>query len=151
MHWQGVPISMLLTREYANQHPDIYRELFRSMQCWLDKSPTEAHLALAKAGLPIVTENIDRLHQKAGSPKVVELHGNLKDGLVLLDDPVRNWDKAIRIIDGATHLLVVGCSLKVKPAGDIPKLAGEKGLLVDTINEAADERVMQWLKNNKLL
>ena len=40
--------------------------------------PNAAHLALAELELTIVTQNIDGLHQKAGSKKVVELHGTLR-------------------------------------------------------------------------
>ena len=40
--------------------------------------PNAAHLALAELELTIVTQNIDGLHQKAGSKEVVELHGTLR-------------------------------------------------------------------------
>lgn len=48
-------------------------------------SPTEAHLALAEAeqnlpegySLNIITQNVDGLHQRAGSKNVIELHGNV--------------------------------------------------------------------------
>ena len=46
------------------------------------KSPNPSHFALAKMqsifkNFAIVTQNIDNLHQKAGSNKVIELHGNI--------------------------------------------------------------------------
>lgn len=49
----------------------------------LNASPNPAHLALAdlqKAGRvqTIITQNIDRLHQKAGAGDVIELHGNME-------------------------------------------------------------------------
>lgn len=49
----------------------------------LNASPNPAHLALAdlqKAGRiqTIITQNIDRLHQKAGAVDVIELHGNIE-------------------------------------------------------------------------
>lgn len=49
----------------------------------LNASPNSAHLALAdlqKAGRvqTIITQNIDRLHQKAGAVDVIELHGNIE-------------------------------------------------------------------------
>jgi NAD-dependent deacetylase len=44
--------------------------------------PNPAHIALAELGrhvprLTLITQNIDGLHQRAGSPKVIELHGNI--------------------------------------------------------------------------
>jgi NAD-dependent deacetylase len=57
---------------------DIYRDRGRML---LDKKPNKAHLALAeleKSGLlkGIITQNIDRLHQFAGSSMILEIHGN---------------------------------------------------------------------------
>ncbi len=120
------------------------------MLTWMDKEPTKAHYAIAKAGIPVVTENIDRLHQKAGSETVIELHGNLKQGIALLGDPIRNWEKAKDTVAAADHLLVIGCSLDVKPAGDLPSAAREQGTQVSIINEDADQAVPAWLKRLKL-
>ena len=39
--------------------------------------PNPAHLALARAELTIITQNIDGLHQRAGTVNVIELHGTL--------------------------------------------------------------------------
>ncbi|MCS7000621.1 MAG: NAD-dependent deacylase [Candidatus Kapabacteria bacterium] len=46
--------------------------------------PNPAHIALAKLEqivptFTLITQNIDRLHQRAGSQRVLELHGNLED------------------------------------------------------------------------
>ena len=38
--------------------------------------PSAAHLALARAGVQVITQNIDGLHQDAGSDGVLELHGS---------------------------------------------------------------------------
>jgi NAD-dependent deacetylase len=42
-----------------------------------DVAPTAAHRALASRPLTIITQNVDGLHQKAGSKQVVEYHGSL--------------------------------------------------------------------------
>lgn len=42
-----------------------------------DVVPTAAHRALAARELTIITQNVDSLHQKAGSTNVVEYHGSL--------------------------------------------------------------------------
>ena len=38
--------------------------------------PTAAHRALADAGASVITQNVDELHQRAGSHDVVEIHGS---------------------------------------------------------------------------
>jgi NAD-dependent deacetylase len=52
---------------------------------FLNAEPTEAHYFLAKLEAIdklscVITQNIDGLHQKAGSKKVVEIHGNIRKG-----------------------------------------------------------------------
>jgi NAD-dependent deacetylase len=56
-----------------------YRPRFADLD---DKRPNSAHLALAELehrGLleAVVTQNIDRLHSKAGSERVIEVHGSI--------------------------------------------------------------------------
>jgi NAD-dependent deacetylase len=57
-----------------------YRARFASL---VDKEPNEAHLALAeleRRGLVrgVITQNVDRLHRKAGSERVIEVHGSIE-------------------------------------------------------------------------
>jgi NAD-dependent deacetylase len=51
--------------------------------------PTKAHQALAAAGAAVITQNVDGLHQAAGSPDVVELHGSAGRAACL--DPFCGW------------------------------------------------------------
>jgi len=56
-----------------------YGERFQTLE---DKSPNRAHLALAgleRAGLldAVITQNIDRLHARAGSRELIEVHGTI--------------------------------------------------------------------------
>jgi NAD-dependent protein deacetylase/lipoamidase len=41
------------------------------------KQPNDAHRALAELGIPVITQNIDGLHAKAGSRDVIEIHGSI--------------------------------------------------------------------------
>ncbi len=65
------------------QHPDRFFEWLRPLAShMLDAHPNAAHLALAEleaAGQlqTIITQNIDGLHQRAGSKHVLEVHGTL--------------------------------------------------------------------------
>ncbi len=51
---------------------DIFYSMFENVK------PNPAHYALAKLGCPVITQNIDNLHQEAGSKEVIEFHGTAK-------------------------------------------------------------------------
>lgn len=42
-----------------------------------NKKPTNAHLSIASHGIKVITQNIDNLHEKAGSSNVLHIHGDL--------------------------------------------------------------------------
>jgi NAD-dependent SIR2 family protein deacetylase len=85
--------------------------------------PNAGHLAvtgLQQAGLVtgVVTQNVDRLHSRAGTHDVVELHGNL-DRVVCLDcgqvSPRAELDRRLRAVNRAWRARVLG----VNPDGDV--------------------------------
>jgi len=49
------------------------------------KEPNGAHRALAALGIPVITQNIDGLHGKAGSRDVIEIHGSIATASCLVD------------------------------------------------------------------
>lgn len=76
------PPETILSHTFYRNHPEeFYRFYWDKMLC-LDAEPNITHLKLAEleqAGklTAVVTQNIDGLHQKAGSKKVMELHGSV--------------------------------------------------------------------------
>lgn len=76
--WKGRPVRDFLGRDTYRHDPVEFFELFCSMEAWCRAEPNAAHLALAGLSVPVITQNIDGLHQKAGSKRVIELHGNLR-------------------------------------------------------------------------
>lgn len=76
--WKGRPIRDFLGRDYFRHNLMGFLALYSQMVAWCDAAPNAAHLALAAHRVPVITQNIDGLHQKAGSKAVVELHGNLR-------------------------------------------------------------------------
>jgi len=79
--WQYPPEVIISHSFFANQTNEFF-DFYRSKLLHLDAQPNKAHFALAaleKAGKlkAIITQNIDGLHQKAGSENVVELHGSV--------------------------------------------------------------------------
>ncbi len=82
-----------------------------------DARPNDGHLALAafeQMGLlaGIITQNIDGLHQKAGSATVVEFHGSLDSFSCLT---CRQSSPLARVRQGALPALCPGCGAVLKP------------------------------------
>ncbi len=79
--WDYPPETILSRTFFMRNIEEFYRFYHAKMNC-LEAKPNPAHIKLAeleKAGklTAIVTQNIDGLHQSAGSKKVYELHGSI--------------------------------------------------------------------------
>ncbi|MCL2150272.1 MAG: NAD-dependent protein deacylase [Dehalococcoidia bacterium] len=77
----GFPPEELLSRSLFAQQPKLFYRYYRENLIARHAHPNAAHLALAKLermGLlkAVITQNIDGLHQAAGSQEVLELHGS---------------------------------------------------------------------------
>lgn len=75
------PPEEILSHTFFEKHTEYFFNFYRDKLLCLDAEPNAAHLKLAeleKAGKlsAVVTQNIDGLHQKAGSKRVYELHGS---------------------------------------------------------------------------
>ena len=75
------PETILSHTFYMGRTEEFYR-FYRNKMLFPDAEPNRAHKALAKLEQEgklsaVVTQNIDGLHQKAGSKKVYELHGSV--------------------------------------------------------------------------
>ena len=76
------PPETILSHTYFMRKPEGFWRFYRDKMLCLDARPNAAHLKLAeleRAGKlrAVVTQNIDGLHQKAGSQTVYELHGSV--------------------------------------------------------------------------
>lgn len=76
------PPETILSHSFFYAHTEAFYRFYREKMLVLDVEPNRAHLALARleqAGKlkAVVTQNIDGLHQKAGSRRVFELHGSI--------------------------------------------------------------------------
>ncbi len=77
-----VPPETMLSHSYFMSHTDDFYRFYRDKMLPLEAEPNAAHYKLAeleKAGKLdcVVTQNVDGLHQKAGSKRVFELHGSV--------------------------------------------------------------------------
>ena len=77
-----IPIERIISHTFFMNHPDIFYSVYKDKLCFPDAKPNYCHLVLAKLeemGIvkAVITQNIDNLHQMAGSKKVIELHGSV--------------------------------------------------------------------------
>lgn len=118
-----------------------------------DCQPNAAHIALAELekhhDVHIITQNVDDLHERAGSTNVLHLHGELfkirdevtgdvydctealaddavsekgnplRPHIVWFSEPVPAMDEAVSIVVEAELLLIIGTSLEVYPAAGL--------------------------------
>lgn len=78
----GYPPEELLSHSFFTRKPDIFYRYYKELLMSTDARPNDAHIALAQLEQmgklsAVVTQNIDGLHQKAGSKNVFELHGSI--------------------------------------------------------------------------
>ena len=78
----NIPPEQIISHSFFVRHPKEFYEFYKSKMLYPDALPNAAHryfAALEKEGkrVSVVTQNIDGLHQKAGSVKVFELHGSV--------------------------------------------------------------------------
>lgn len=76
------PPETILSHSFYRSHPGEFYRFYRNKMLFLDAKPNKAHIKLAeleKAGKlkAVITQNIDGLHQAAGSQNVLELHGSV--------------------------------------------------------------------------
>ncbi len=78
----GRPPEELLSHEFFLRHTDVFFDYYRKYLVHPQAKPNPAHFALARLEQPgkltaVITQNIDGLHQQAGSRRVLELHGSV--------------------------------------------------------------------------
>lgn len=76
------PPEVILSRTFFDNNPAVFYRFYREKMLFLSAQPNDAHRKLAQleaAGrlTAVITQNIDNLHQKAGSKNVLELHGSV--------------------------------------------------------------------------
>lgn len=95
--------EQVVSHTFFMRYPEAFYEFYKEKMMALDAKPNPAHMKLAeleKAGklTAVVTQNIDGLHQAAGSRNVYELHGSIhrnycmKCGKFYDAEYVKNYD-----------------------------------------------------------
>lgn len=78
----SVSPETILSRTFFFNHTDEFYRFYRTKMIYPDAKPNVAHHTVAKLetlgkDVTVITQNIDGLHQQAGSSSVIELHGSV--------------------------------------------------------------------------
>ena len=168
--WEGYRVEDVCTPEAFARSPQTVIDFYNARRrAAAVAEPNAAHFALADLerayDVQIITQNVDDLHERAGSGKVLHLHGELNKLRSTVDEneilpwqgdqtladrdsrgrPLRPhivWfgeavpliEEAVRLVEAADTVIVVGTSLKVYPAASLLHYArfGVPVYLIDT-------------------
>ena len=153
--WEGYRVEDVCTPEAFARSPQTVIDFYNARRrAAAAAEPNAAHFALADLerayDVQIITQNVDDLHERAGSGKVLHLHGELNKLRSTVDEneilpwqgdqtladrdsrgrPLRShivWfgeavpliEEAVRLVEAADIVIVVGTSLKVYPAASL--------------------------------
>jgi len=100
--WAQHRIEDVATPEGFARDPDLVQGFYNSRRAELrTRAPNAAHHALARleaehAGtVTLITQNVDDLHERAGSSRVLHMHGELKKARCMLCRAVSPWEEDI--------------------------------------------------------
>lgn len=80
--WEGYNIEEVATPEAWHQNPTLVQQFYNEKRkAVLEAEPNRAHILLAEMekhfDVHIITQNIDNLHEKAGTKNILHLHGEI--------------------------------------------------------------------------
>jgi NAD-dependent deacetylase len=81
--WEQYDIHEIATPEAWKRNPDLVTEFYNQRRKQIiETSPNEAHFFIAELEkhfeVSVITQNIDDLHERAGSSTILHLHGNIR-------------------------------------------------------------------------
>ncbi|MBL7852728.1 MAG: NAD-dependent deacylase [Cyclobacteriaceae bacterium] len=99
--WEGHRIEDVATPDAWRRNPERVLDFYNQRRkAALEAQPNDAHRLLAELearfDVVIITQNVDDLHERAGSTRVIHLHGKLFESRSTLDPsliyPIRGWE-----------------------------------------------------------
>jgi NAD-dependent deacetylase len=143
--WENHRIEEVATPNAWKSNPQLVLDFYNHRRKEAEKAlPNAAHLGLVLLekyyDIHIITQNVDNLHEKAGSQNILHLHGSLfskcsdkesiaPDGgywrpdIVWFGENVDNYEYATTWMQDAAIVVVIGTSLQVYPAAGLVTLA----------------------------
>ncbi|MCI8718051.1 MAG: NAD-dependent protein deacylase [Lachnospiraceae bacterium] len=130
------PPETIISHSFYKRNPEEFYRFYKDRMIYQDAEPNAAHKALAKLEeegklYSVITQNIDGLHQMAGSKKVLELHGSIHRNYCEKCGKFYSLDYVVQ----SKGVPKCECGGTVKP--DV--VLYEEGLDTDTINQAVYE------------
>lgn len=127
------PPEQIISHSYYCQNTEEFYEFYKDKMIVTDAEPNAAHIRLAQLEQEghvkaVITQNIDGLHQKAGSKEVLELHGSIHRNYCERCHKFYDLDYIVK----AEGVPMCTCGGKVKP--DV--VLYEEGLDTATIQKA---------------
>jgi len=161
--WRNHDAMKLATIDAFYDNPKLVWEWYNERRMNIFQAqPNPGHKAISDlekyAEVIVLTQNIDGLHQKSGSTKVLELHGSIvkikcsvcdykeeiqcKCGNILRPDvvwfgeslPQDVWQNAINLASNCDLMIIAGTSLVVSPANTLPIYAKQNNATLVEIN-----------------
>ncbi len=91
--WEGYNVMEVATPDAWQRHPNLVQQFYNERRKQvLNAQPNQAHFALAKLeknyNVAIITQNIDDLHERAGSTNITHLHG-------IITHSQSEWDSSL--------------------------------------------------------
>src|SRR5688500_18422482 len=99
--WEGFDVMEVATPEGWQKNPALVLEFYNQRRKKaLEVKPNRGHEILAELqqyfDVTVVTQNVDNLHERAGSSHVIHLHGSLFESRSTLDEsliyPIEGWE-----------------------------------------------------------
>ncbi|HBO38875.1 MAG TPA: NAD-dependent protein deacylase [Pasteurellaceae bacterium] len=140
--WEDHPVEDVATPEGFARNPELVQRFYNERRRKLfdpNVRPNAAHIALAKLeerlgdNLLLVTQNVDNLHERAGSKNVIHMHGELLQVRCTRSGKVYHWEKDI------TPLNLCTCCQSPRPLRPNIVWFGEMPLEMDRIYTALAE------------
>jgi NAD-dependent deacetylase len=156
--WEQYPVEEVATPEGFGRNPRLVLDFYNARRkAAFEAKPNKGHIGLAEMEkeykVSVVTQNVDDLHERAGSTSVLHLHGELskvrstaypsliytltpdnpeihvgdkcekgaqlRPHIVWFGEAVPLIEEAMKIVESADILVIIGTSLNVYPAASL--------------------------------
>ena len=107
--WEGHDVMEVASPQGFARNPELVLDFYNQRRRQLlEVGPNAAHLALAKLEteheVVVITQNVDDLHERAGSSRVLHLHGELLKVRSTFDESlIMDWREDLHLGDFCEH------------------------------------------------